>query len=177
MNDEESAEPYGPVLTPLIAAAKPPPLDEGVATSVDGLTLLDVGAAFAHTRVGDAGMADCCVAGIWLLYNELGHAHRLCQDVPTPSGSYWHGVVHRRERDYGNAQYWFSRGTTHPVIPRIAAEVDAAAVFPDGWSPEAMVDGCRRAARGDDELAAACAHAQAVEWRLLFDHCYRAATA
>lgn len=187
---------YGPVLSGWIAVASPPPLDEGEPRGgmphsvegpsvkgprVDAKSQLDTAAAFAHTRVSDAGMADCCVAGVWLLYNELERAHRLCQDVPTTSGSYWHGIVHRRESDFGNAQYWFGRSAGHPAIGPIAAEVgasaEAASAFPGGWTPEAMVDGCRRAMREAPTLAAACLAAQQIEWRGLFDHCYRAATA
>ncbi|MDX2066073.1 MAG: hypothetical protein SFX74_10050 [Fimbriimonadaceae bacterium] len=36
-------------------------------------------------------------------------AHELAQVDETPVGSYWHGVLHRTEGDFGNAGYWFRR--------------------------------------------------------------------
>lgn len=170
---------YGPVFASLIESAPTPPLDAGPPRGDTAAALVDRASAFATAAVQDAGMADCCVAGVWLLYNELDRAHTLCQDVPTASGSYWHGVVHRREGDFGNAGYWFARCNGHPAIDAIAAAVaaDPAAsrAFPAGWTPEAMVAACRRGLGGETSLHEGCLAAQQIEWRILFDHCYQAA--
>ena len=45
-------------------------------------------------------MARCCLAGLWLLHDFLDESHSLSQEVDTTTGSYWHGIMHRREPDY-----------------------------------------------------------------------------
>lgn len=54
-------------------------------------------------------------AGLHLWNGSLDASHRLSQDVETPLGSYWHGIMHRMERDYSNANYWFARAGRQPV--------------------------------------------------------------
>ena len=34
---------------------------------------------------------------------------RLIQEAKGDLGSYWHGMLHRREGDFDNARYWFRR--------------------------------------------------------------------
>ena len=47
--------------------------------------------------------------GLWYAVDELDRAHGIFQDDPSPEGSYWHGMLHRREGDFFNARYWFQR--------------------------------------------------------------------
>lgn len=179
MGVEFDAEQYGPVFSAAIRSAPATVLDGGTPSDHASVADFDTSQAFAHAEVRDTGMADCCAAGVWLLHNDLERAHTLCQDVPTPSGSFWHGVVHRREGDFGNASYWFARCSGHPVISSVAAGVaddpSAGPAFADGWSPESMIDLCRRAMRGDRALTEACLAAQQIEWQSLFGYCYAAA--
>ena len=58
-------------------------------------------------------MAACCLAGVWLLHDYLDESHTISQRIDTPSGSFWHGIMHRREGDFSNAKYWF-----RPLRPR-----------------------------------------------------------
>ncbi len=60
-----------------------------------------------------------CMAGLWLLVGELDRSHKISQDLSTPNGSYWHGIMHRREGDYWNAKYWFRKVGEHPVFDKI----------------------------------------------------------
>ena len=46
-------------------------------------------------------MAACCLCGLWLLHDFLDESHSLSQEITTDTGSYWHGIMHRREPDYG----------------------------------------------------------------------------
>jgi hypothetical protein len=66
-------------------------------------------------------MARAVQSGLLLMNDDLDASHKLSQDLPDSTGSYWHGIMHRREPDYGNARYWFRRVGQHPVMPQWAA--------------------------------------------------------
>ncbi len=36
-------------------------------------------------------------------------AHRVAQDIDTPTGAWIHAYLHRKEGDSGNAAYWYRR--------------------------------------------------------------------
>ncbi|MEZ5351079.1 MAG: hypothetical protein R2762_00450 [Bryobacteraceae bacterium] len=120
--------------------------------------------------------------GLYLYQNDLDRAHTIAQELHTPEGSFWHGIVHRREPDPGNASYWFRRTGPHPVFPALrAAVMDLAAahhtagfvIGPD-WDPYAWIrfwESARvRPDSADWRLATAI---QRVEWEVLFDYCAR----
>ena len=176
---------YGPVWGPLIeAACALPPLDAGTPDSGarERLQGESVGEAWAHTTLGDPSLGECCLAGVWLLHNCLDEAHALCQDIPTPSGSYWHGIVHRREGDDSNAKYWFHQAGDHPAGEVIAASAAKRATTAHlaengNWDAGPFVDLCRRALDSHDKrLMADCLALQQAEWQALFDWCYQGAT-
>lgn len=131
----------------------------------------------------DTQMAKGALAGLWLGFNFLDESHTISQDLPSATGSYWHGIMHRREPDYGNAKYWFHRVGEHPVFELLVPEARRlAGELGDGrrtrflseqanWDPLAFVDLCERAAR-DRSLVPLCEAIQRVEWELLFMDCY-----
>ena len=47
-------------------------------------------------------MASACLAGLWLYHDYLDESHAVSQSIHTPAGSYWHGLMHRREPDFAN---------------------------------------------------------------------------
>jgi hypothetical protein len=49
------------------------------------------------------------VGGLWYAVDDLDSAHEIFQEDSSVEGSYWHGMLHRREGDYFNARYWFRR--------------------------------------------------------------------
>ena len=113
------------------------------------------------------------IAGLWLYVDELDYAHRACQDLGTPTGAYWHAVVHRREADFSNARYWFRRAVKHPAMDLIdltgggAGSGTAVAAY----DPVEMVDRVERAHERDDLNNPALISAQNKEWKALFGWC------
>jgi hypothetical protein len=137
--------------------------------------------AFAPQAIRDRDMAMCCLSALWLYHDFLDEAHKLSQEIETATGSYWHGIMHRREPDFANARYWYRRVGSHAIFPelqRSAAELarGGTATFvtrSQAWDPFAFIDLCERARPGDE--AELCRKIQAREWELLFDYCYRQA--
>jgi hypothetical protein len=148
------------------------------------LKALRVETAFARQTVHDADMAACCLAGLWLRHDYLDQSHKISQDIDTTSGSYWHGILHRREPDFSNSKYWFRRVGHHPIFDALHAEaVEIAAHFDDAsarqvaawprWDAFAFVDLCQAVIGNGQPGERLCMEIQAVEWRLLFESCYR----
>ena len=179
---------YPAPIAELLAAERLNPLDAGTpnAAARASLQTLTVPAAFAPRAVRDQEMARACLAGLWLYHDYLDESHRLSQEIETPTGSYWHGLMHRREGDFGNSKYWFRRVGTHPVFEPLGLaaaalagpEPTSAARFlatQTRWDPFAFIDLCAAVVAGQSDCAELCQRVQQAEWRLLFEHCYRQA--
>jgi hypothetical protein len=177
---------YGPSVAQLLKSEPLPLLGPGSPRREvkEQLAALDDAAIFPGKTVVDREMAACCRSGLWLLFDFLDQSHTISQDVHTSTGSYWHGIVHRREPDYSNAKYWFRSVGSHPVFEPLcadAAELAAASDVPEAkalagqsqWDAFAFVDLCQKAARSGGQLEMLCREIAHAEWRLLFDYCYR----
>jgi hypothetical protein len=174
---------YGPVLADLLRAAPVNPLDAGRPVGALRPKLVALGDDAFPEPVRDPGMAKACRAGLWLRFNYLDESHRISQDLSTAAGSFWHGVMHRREGDFENAKYWFRRVGTHPVFDplgrdaaALAAAADPSGVFlpaQGAWDPFAFVDLCEASLAGRSPRRELCEQVQQREWELLFDHCVR----
>jgi hypothetical protein len=128
------------------------------------------------------------LAGLWLWHDCLDESHTISQSLPSATGSFWHGIMHRREGDFSNARYWFARCRHHPALARIAALVrselgDRASTAPlhrlvEGeWQPDAFVDVVEAVHRNPaDPLHPVAVRLQQLEWRGLFEHCLAQAT-
>jgi len=128
--------------------------------------------------------AACCHAALWLLFDFMKESHDLSQNVATPSGSYWHGILHRREPDPSNAKYWFHRVGEHPVFPELLDDAkEIAGALPElkalvsaaVWNAALFTDLCCGNPVG--KLAETLLEIQRREWALLFDHNYSKAFA
>lgn len=157
---------YGPLFEQLIPADRRRALGQGdpATESRDALDALTVSAAFKGQSVTDQSMAKSCLAGVWLVNDFLDESHTISQSIHTPEGSFWHGIMHRREGDFSNAKYWFRHVGDHPVYDLLAERFGE-------WDPYVFVDQCQRAVRTGKGVEE-CLDRQQAEWELLFDWCY-----
>jgi len=97
-------------------------------------------------------------AGLLLWNDDLDGCHKIAQELSDEFGAYLHGVMHRREPDYGNSKYWFRRVGDHPLFPELHA--NALEILGDTpgledyrkgltsnkkWDPFRMIDWCESA--------------------------------
>ena len=186
MDSERTA--YGPAIAVLLEDRLP---ELGPGTPNEGarpkLTALALNRSLAGAKIVDFVASRCVLSGLWLWHDFLDESHRLSQDIDTVDGSYWHAIMHRREPDYGNARYWFRRVPQHAIYEPLAAaarelaakaKLDGPAEFlamQKSWDSFRFVDLCEAIARGRSQCEQLAREVARAEWRLLFDHCYRAA--
>jgi hypothetical protein len=168
---------YGPVIAELLAEQRLQPLGPGTPNRAlrPQLDALTVERAFAQTTVHDRDMAAACCAALWLYHDFLDESHTISQAIHTPTGSYWHGIMHRREGDFDNARYWFRRVGRHPVFAELAEIEGASGLLASrsAWDPFVFIDRCESVATGRSADELLCRQIQAREWEVLFDYCYR----
>ncbi|HLY09732.1 MAG TPA: hypothetical protein VKW04_10550 [Planctomycetota bacterium] len=94
-----------------------------------------------------------------LLWNDdLDGCHAIAQDLDDAHGAYLHGIMHRREPDYGNSKYWFRRVGSHalflalrPAALELLSEAPETHPFrkaldeSQDWDAFRMVDWCESA--------------------------------
>ncbi len=111
-------------------------------------------------------------AGLWLYVDELDRSHAISQTIESPTGSFWHAIMHRREGDFSNAKYWYRRVGQHPAMNRISIAGGSAAAGTDAarYDPDRFVDRVETAHhRG--ETPPELLSLQHREWKALFEWC------
>jgi hypothetical protein len=140
-----------------------------------------------HGNLARPDEARAMLAGLWLYFDWLEPSHAISQSLETPTGSFWHAILHRREGDFSNSKYWYARCANHPAMPAIGAMANTLInsrpadksllrlTMPD-WSPRAFVDLVEAVhEKPDDPRYALAVSLQRIEWQVLFDHCTRQA--
>jgi hypothetical protein len=179
---------YGPVFAELLSDPRLAPLDAGSPNHAvqPRLKSLNLAEAFAPRKIVDQDMAKACLAALWLHHDFLDESHTISQDIHTTTGSYWHGLLHRREPDFSNSKYWFERVGRHPVFEPLAREAallanatpqsDAAFLTTQAqWDPFHFVDLCEAALTGRSKCEQLCRQIQQSEWELLFAYSFERA--
>ena len=153
---------------------------------------------FAGRKVGNPQAAAGVVSGLLLWNDNFESAHGLAQGIGDATGSYLHGLCHRREghrgegleSNLGNTRYWFRRVGEHSAFPAVyqaavdvlsnagagfrwATEARAQLEARGRWDPFAMIDWFAQAEAGtiSPQSRAVLEQIQAREIRALVDWC------
>lgn len=139
------------------------------------------------STIGNRSTLDACRAGLLLWNDDLEESHHISQSIEDATGSFWHAMMHRREGDAANSQYWWHRVGEHEAFADVYTEAmsvlinrsdEQAQEFADvlkragTWVPIEFVGRCEMARRGQitgDWLQ----RVQVAEMSALLDWCHR----
>jgi hypothetical protein len=123
------------------------------------------------------------IALLWLRIAELDRSHEIAQADKSSMGSYLHGIVHRLEGDYWNANYWFDRVGEPQLLRAIGSRVressdtrqidqlmDLGVLIDDHFSPSGLVALCEISHR--KKLTVHIPYIESiafVEWQMLWE--------
>jgi hypothetical protein len=171
------SSPYPAPLAVLWAAERLPDLGPGSPNQSACTTLAALRVEDVFPVIRDREAALGCLSGLWLYHDFLDESHTISQDLSGWIGSYWHGIMHRREPDPGNAKYWFRRVEPNPIFEALATGAAGLGLRTKGaWDPFGFVEQCERERGTGSDAEMVCRRVQLREMQLLFDDCFRRAT-
>jgi hypothetical protein len=114
--------------------------------------------------------------GLLYAMDDLDGCHQYFQDEGGDLGSYWHGMMHRREGDFDNARYWFRRSGSLPFFDELHSQ--AAQFSPDmakqlSWDPYLFTGQCEQAKFGAEDELGELPRLQRVEFDVVLDYTWR----
>ena len=180
----EKLEAGNPLPTLVPQKAWSPELTEALQSS--SLDDLFQGEPVKNTTFGEA-----IKSGLLLWNDALDESHTISQELQNQTGSYWHGIMHRREPDYSNSKYWFGRVGTHPIFPALReralavlkeipnpsdalAHIAETIEAEEKWDAYQFIDWCQTAENGSDaDVTRFLQQVQAEEIKLLLAYSYQ----
>src|SRR5471030_1742206 len=114
----------------------------------------DDAAVSGGKTIGHAGNFALVRGGLFYAIDALDAAHAFFQDAQGDLGSYWHGMMHRREGDFDNARYWFRRAGRLPIFDRMheaAAQFSATMAKQATWDAYLLTGMCEQVKFGDTD--------------------------
>ncbi len=144
------------------------------------------GKSLKNTTFGEA-----IKSGLLLWNDALDESHTISQELMDQTGSYWHGIMHRREPDYSNSKYWFGRVGTHPIFPALRertlelfkqipnpsdtlADIGQTIASQENWDAYQLVDWCEAAEDApDSDVTRFLQQVQVEEIKLLLAYSYQ----
>ena len=156
----------------------------------DALKTTSVDELFQGESLKNTTFGNAIKSGLLLWNDALNESHNISQGLENQTGSYWHGIMHRREPDYPNSKYWFGRVGTHPIFPQLRER--AIAIFKEipnpsetlahiaqtieteeNWDAYQFIDWCQAAENGTDDVTRFLQQVQAEEIKLLLAYSYQ----
>ena len=157
----------------------------------DALASASLDELFQGESVKNTTFGDAIKSGLLLWNDALDESHNISQGLSNQTGSYWHGIMHRREPDYSNAKYWFGRVGAHPIFPQIReralailnetsnpsdalAHIAQTIAAEENWDAYQFIDWCQAAEDGADaDVTCFLQQVQAEEIKLLLAYSYQ----
>jgi hypothetical protein len=136
----------------------------------------DVAAIAGNHKIANQKAFSLVRGALFYLFDALPEAHTIFQDAKGDLGSYWHGMMHRREADFDNARYWFRRAGALPVfaeIHRAAANHSELMARQTSWDPYVFTGQCEQARFGECGSLQELAALQRIEFDALLDYSWR----
>lgn len=135
-------------------------------------------ATLAGAKIGNPAAFGLVRGALLYALGDLDGCHQFFQDAPGDLGSYWHGMMHRREGDFDNARYWFRRAGALPFFDTLhsrAAAFSADMAKQMGWDPYLYTGQCEQARFGAEDEAGELIRLQRAEFEVVFDYTWRQA--